>query len=259
VGGLRGRFTAVVTTDASERINPVADDERTFRVATYNIRSLRDDAAAVTRVLRSLQADVVCIQEAPRFLLWRTRCRQLARVAGMRVIGGGRAAAANLILADQAVEVHAVRNVKFSKDHRLSLRGAALVDVSIRGVRVTVVGTHLDGVDEPRLRHIDELFEVVSGFVEPERPYVIGVDVNAEPGSESWARLTDRTVDAAAVASSGDPMTNQPLTPTRRIDGLFVNGDLSVRSTEAVDSADVKLASDHRPVVAELWAPRERA
>ena len=54
-----------------------------LRVATYNIRALRDDGEAVVRVVRSLEADVVCIQEAPRFLFWRRRCHRLARASAV--------------------------------------------------------------------------------------------------------------------------------------------------------------------------------
>ena len=41
---------------------------RVLRVATYNIRALRDDRRAVVRVITALDADLVCVQEAPRFL-----------------------------------------------------------------------------------------------------------------------------------------------------------------------------------------------
>jgi endonuclease/exonuclease/phosphatase family metal-dependent hydrolase len=232
---------------------PGSEDARpdVLRIATYNIRALRDDAAAVRRVLSALRADVVCIQEAPRFLGWRRRCHRLAADVDLTMIAGGRRAAANLILASPDVVVHRHHELNFSKDRRLSLRGAALAEMTVRGHRVTVVGTHLDGVDEPRMRHIGELRQAIERFA-PRGALVIGVDVNAEPGSPSWSQLTLGAVDAAAVASVGDPMTNQPRTPTRRIDALFVGPGLRVLSTRAVDSQDVNRASDHRPVVAEL-------
>jgi endonuclease/exonuclease/phosphatase family metal-dependent hydrolase len=47
-------------------------------------------------------------------------------------------------------------------------------------------------------------------------------------------------------------VADQPTAPTRRIDALFVGPGLQVASTRAVDSRDVTLASDHRPVIAEL-------
>ena len=170
------------------------------------------------------------------------------------MIGGGRPAAANLLLARPDVIVHARRNIMFTKYRGLSARGAALADVTAHGVRLTVVGTHLDGEDEPRLAHIDELHQVMNDFITPGARFVVGADVNAEPGSLSWTRLTERATDAAALTSMGDPRTNQPLTPHRRIDALFVGPRLIVRSTHAIDSPDVNLGSDHRPVVAELVA-----
>ena len=61
-----------------------------LRVLSYNIRSLRDDPLAVARVIRSCRPDVVCLQEAPRHLLWQTKRRWLARRCGLRLAVGRR-------------------------------------------------------------------------------------------------------------------------------------------------------------------------
>ncbi|MFD0632519.1 endonuclease/exonuclease/phosphatase family protein [Catenulispora yoronensis] len=37
----------------------------TVRVLSYNVRSLRDDRAALARVVRGCEPDVVCVQESP--------------------------------------------------------------------------------------------------------------------------------------------------------------------------------------------------
>jgi endonuclease/exonuclease/phosphatase family metal-dependent hydrolase len=225
------------------------------RVATYNIRSLRDDKAAVVRVISALRADVVCIQEAPRFLFWRRKCRWLAQASGMKIVGGGRSAGANLLLAAPDVHVDQSRDVLFTKDFRLHQRGVAMADVTAQSARFVVAGTHLDGVEEPRLRHIDELHRALDEFTRSGVPSVVAGDINDEPGSAAWAKLTKRHVDAAAVQSIGDPRTSQPRTPTRRIDAIFAGPGFIVRTTEAVDSPGVNAASDHRPVVAELELP----
>lgn len=225
------------------------------RVATYNIRSLRDDKTAVVRVITALRAQIVCIQEAPRFLFWRRKCRWLAAASGMKIIGGGRSAAANLLLAAPAVHAEGTRDVLLSRDSRLHRRGVAMAYVTVNGARFVVAGTHLDGVEAPRLRHIDELHRVLDAFAPAGVPALVAGDINDQPGSAAWARLTELRVDVAAVRSTGDPMTNQPLTPTRRIDAIFAAPKMIVRETEAVDSPDVNVASDHRPVVAELDVP----
>jgi endonuclease/exonuclease/phosphatase family metal-dependent hydrolase len=46
----------------------------TLRLLSYNVRSLRDDASAVARVIRAAEPDLVCIQEAPRLFRWRSPC-----------------------------------------------------------------------------------------------------------------------------------------------------------------------------------------
>ncbi|WP_034226648.1 endonuclease/exonuclease/phosphatase family protein, partial [Actinotalea ferrariae] len=62
-----------------------------LRVATWNVRQLKDDRSAVVDVLRSLDADVVALQEPPRGPRGRSRLRGLAHDAGLAVAvaGGG--------------------------------------------------------------------------------------------------------------------------------------------------------------------------
>jgi endonuclease/exonuclease/phosphatase family metal-dependent hydrolase len=219
---------------------------------TYNIRSLRDDAAAVARVIKAGEADVVCIQEAPRFLFWRAKCAALAQAAGMVIAGGGRDAGANLILVGPQVEVVQASSVLFSRDPGLHRRGAVFAVLRYRQQSLGVVGTHLDGVEEPRLRHIRELHERAGVLLPPGITVIVAGDVNDQPGSGSWQALEARGVDAFAVAGVGDGMSSTPLRPTRRIDAVFVGVGAAVRHSEAIDSADVRVASDHRPVVADV-------
>ena len=63
-----------------------------MRVLTYNVRSLRDSARDVADVMRACGPDVVCLQEAPRFLFWRRKLARLAADAGLEVVTGGRSA-----------------------------------------------------------------------------------------------------------------------------------------------------------------------
>jgi endonuclease/exonuclease/phosphatase family metal-dependent hydrolase len=225
------------------------------RVATYNVRSLRDDAAAVARVIAALRADVVCVQEAPRLLFGGRKCHWLARQAGLRIIGGGRSAAANLLLAAPSVSVTRTRDVLFSKDFGMHQRGVAMADLTAGTARLVVAGSHLDGATGPRLRHIAELNHVVDAFTASSLPTVVAGDINDVPGTPAWDLLTAHRIDAAAVRSIGDPMTNQPRTPTRRIDAIFAAAPITVISCQAIESDDVVAASDHRPVVAELEVP----
>ena len=128
-----------------------------------------------------------------------------------------------------------------------------MADLTIRGSRLVVAGFHLSGVDTERLGHIDELHQAVDDFCPPGVPMMLAGDVNDVPGSATWARLTARGVDAATVHSTGDVLTNRTESPTRRIDAMFVGPGITVIQTTAIDSPDVRAASDHRPVVADLY------
>jgi endonuclease/exonuclease/phosphatase family metal-dependent hydrolase len=42
----------------------LADGSAIVRVLSYNVRSMRDDRAALARVIRACAPDIVCVQEA---------------------------------------------------------------------------------------------------------------------------------------------------------------------------------------------------
>lgn len=226
----------------------------TLRLLCYNVRSLRDDGRAVARVVRACDPHVVCIQESPRFLRWRSLSAALARQSGLVVVTGGRSAAANLIMSSLAVEVVATRDVLFSKDRRLHLRGTAIAVLSLSGVRFAVAGIHLDLVERPRLRHIGELEAALDAMVPADVPVIVAGDTNDVPGSAAWHTLAERGADAWAVAGdTGAPgWTFSATNPRRRIDGVFVDPRLTVVSAEVIDTPDVARASDHRPLLVEI-------
>jgi endonuclease/exonuclease/phosphatase family metal-dependent hydrolase len=222
-----------------------------LRLLSYNVRSLRDDTAALGRVMREVGADVALIQEAPRFLRWRSQCAALARRAGMVMVTGGRETGANLVLSSLAVDVLATHQLTLSRDKKLHLRGVALAVLALRGTEFVVAGTHLDLVEAPRLRHLDELAEFAAGVVGG-RPLIVGGDLNAVPGSATWDRLLGFGTDAFAKAGTGDGFTYSSVDPVRRIDGVFADPRLRPVRAEVLDSDDVRRASDHRPLVVDF-------
>ena len=223
-----------------------------LRVLSYNVRSMRDDPAALARVISSAEPDVVCVQEAPRFLRWRSKCARLARTSGLVVVGGGRPAAANLILSTLGVDAVRTADVLFSKDRRLHQRGSAIAVLRIGGAPFAVAGTHLDLVAEPRLRHVGELHAALAAHVPAEVPAIICGDMNCPPGSPPWAALTELLRDAFAVAGVGSAFTSTARNPHQTIDGIFVDPRITVQSARVLDQPDVEVASDHRPLLAEL-------
>ena len=227
----------------------------TLRLLSYNVRSMRDDTDALARVMREIAPDVAIIQEAPRFLRWRSKCAALARRAGMVVVTGGRPSGANLVLSSLAVEVVATHEIAFTADRHLHHRGAAVAVLRLRGAQFAVAGTHLDLIEAPRLRHLDELAAFADTNLPKDAPLIVGGDLNAVPSSATWQRLQQFGTDAFAAAGVGDGLTYSSVAPVRRIDGVFADPRLQPLKAETLDSADVRIASDHRPLVVEFLLP----
>lgn len=218
-----------------------------LRVVTYNVRSLRSDRAAVIRALRSLDADVVCLQEAPRLFRWRTRCAALARESGLLYVAGGRPAAGVAMLAAMRVDVLATVEQRLSPTRGQYRRGVVAARVRKAGASCTVASTHLGFRPGERTRHLEEIRGVLDRF--GEEAVVLAGDVNEPSGGPTWQRLAAEFTDAAA--GDGTP-TFPARRPRQRIDGVFVRGRASVSAYRVVDDADVRIASDHRPVVVDV-------
>jgi len=223
-----------------------------LRLLSYNIRALRDDNAALFRVIRAVGADVVCVQEAPRLLRWRSRSAEIARRSGMVVVSGGRTAGANLIMSTLGVTVHSAHDVTLSRDRGQYLRGTSVAVLSRGGTRFAVAGTHLDLVDEPRLRHVGELAETFDRLLPADLPRILAGDMNCRPGEPAWQALTAWGTDVWAAVGAGDGFTFRASNPFERIDAVFVAGGIRPVSAEVVTSADTGIATDHLPLLVEL-------
>jgi endonuclease/exonuclease/phosphatase family metal-dependent hydrolase len=183
--------------------------------------------------------DVVLVQEAPRLLLWRTWCAQLARRSGLRLVTGGRPAAGNLLLVGSRVEVLAGRSLLLPRRPGLHRRGAVLADLAVDGRRLSVLGTHLDLAPSARLDSARRLRAHASA------PLVVGADVNEEAGAPAWEVLADGLRDVGLGLGPTFPAS----APRRRIDALLVDHSLQVLGAQVLRTGRL---SDHLPVVADL-------
>lgn len=224
-----------------------------LRLLTYNVRSMRDDRAALARVIRSAQADVVVVQESPRFARWRSLCAELARTSNTVVVSGGRPAGSNLILSTLGVNVVATHDVRFSKQPRLHQRGTAIAVLEYRGSTFAVAGVHLSLDAAERARHLGELDAALTRYVPAEVPVIVAGDINDQPGSPIWSTLAAARQDV--FATSGHPLTAPAKAPAKTIDGIFVDSRITVAAARVIDGPDTLLASDHLPVLAELDLP----
>ncbi len=233
----------------------------TIRLLSYNIRSLRDDPAAVVRVIRRLRPDVACVQEAPRLAFWRGRRRWIANRTGLTLATGRRATGLAVLVAPSSVDVVHRECRSLTPVPGLHRRGLALCVLDVGGVRLVVASVHLDLHAGPRLRHAREVADDLGRVGEKHSaPVVLAGDVNEEPGGPTWEFLTGLFQDAYAVAPRGEALTFSARRPRARIDGVFTGPSVTVLGCGVPDDAeslaDYPAASDHRPLLAELRVGR---
>jgi endonuclease/exonuclease/phosphatase family metal-dependent hydrolase len=218
-----------------------------LRVVSYNVRSLRDDRAALVRVIRELNPDVLCLQEAPRLPRWRGRCAALARDTGLLYVGGGGTTGGAAMLASMRVDVQSTLEYRFSRTPGLPERGAVAALVVVGGAAAVVASVHLGLDADERIRHRGELVGLVDRF--GAAVTVLAGDLNELPDKPVWRAIAAEFTDAGGA---DDTPTFSTRVPRHRIDGVFVRGPGRVVSYRVVDGVDVLAASDHRPVVAEV-------
>jgi endonuclease/exonuclease/phosphatase family metal-dependent hydrolase len=218
-----------------------------LRVVSYNVRSLRDDRAALVRVIRDLDPDLLCLQEAPRRLRWRGRCAALARDTGLLYVGGGGTTGGSAMLASLRVDVRSTLEYRFSRTPGLQQRGAVAALAKLGAAQAVVASVHLGLDSAERLRHRGELVGLVDRF--GCAVTVLAGDINEPSYSPAWRAIAAEFSDAGAA---DDTPTFSTQFPRRRIDGVFVRGPARIDSYRVVDGVDVVAASDHRPVLVDV-------
>jgi endonuclease/exonuclease/phosphatase family metal-dependent hydrolase len=225
----------------------------TLRVASWNVRDLLGDPFALRRVLRSLRADVVCLQEAPRRPGGGWRTSRLARDAGLRHAGGGRQSGGTAILLGPHVGVRSLVASRLPVPGLVTrTRGVVVAELAVMsgpaaGFALTVACVHLPLEPDLRVRHA---VLAASALARRPGPYVIGCDFNEPPGGPAWQALAWLAADPAPQAGFTFPAGREDV----RLDAVLVGAGLRVvgQGAGAVDRADVIAATDHLPVVADL-------
>lgn len=240
-----------------------------LRVATYNIHagSGMDNVFDLDRQaaeLRALDADVIGLQEVD--VHWGTRSEwrdvagELAERLDMQVSfapiyslapetpGASRREFGVAVLSKYRIvsaENHEITRLSTQVPNPVPepAPGFGEVVVRVKGMPVHVYVTHLDYRGDPSVR-IAQVADTRRVMAEDEGPKVLLGDFNAEPGAPELAPLWEDLTDAEPNAP-----TFPALDPVKRIDFVAVSKD-GVRVRDAVVAET--LASDHRPVVADL-------
>jgi endonuclease/exonuclease/phosphatase family metal-dependent hydrolase len=225
-----------------------------LRVMSWNVRDLLGDPLAVHRVVRAVAPDVVCFQEAPRRPGAALRLWLLGRGVGLRCVAGGRRSGGTAIfvgprvVVDRAVAFRLPVSGPFTRT-----RGACVAEVAVPGCGPIVIASlHLPLQQALRIRHV----QLVRGLVgRRPLPAVVTGDFNEPAGSPAWRAWTSLAADPCPDAGPTFPASG----PTARIDAVLTGPGVVVTGYHdgGCPPDDVRRASDHLPVVAEITqAPR---
>jgi endonuclease/exonuclease/phosphatase family metal-dependent hydrolase len=221
-----------------------------MRVLSWNLHGLRDDAAALAEVVRRLDPDVMCVQEAPKYLRWRAKTAALARECGLFYVTGGGTTGGTALLAHLRVDVERSAEQALSRQFGWPDRGVAAAVVRKSGAELGVASLHLPLPQDQRLDHVQRAVEVLrAGGVE--HAFAAG-DLNERPEHSAWTWLEQQGM---RDLGPGSGHTFPARHPDRRIDGAFATSGVEVLGYEVPDGPDVERASDHRPVLVTLRLP----
>jgi len=224
----------------------------TLRLLSHNVHGLRGDLGSLAEMVRSLRPDVMVVQEAPRRFRWRTRCADLAHRFGLFYAGGGQPALGNLLLTSLRVRVHETWAVQFPLTPGRHMRGAALARCSVGDVAFVVAGSHLATDPDERPAQAAILAKVLSDV---DVPVLLAADLNDTSAGTSWRTLADGRVDVAAAAGQAETPSFPVHAPRERIDAIFADPRFEVRDYRVVDTPQARRASDHFPLLADLYLP----
>lgn len=241
-------------------------NQPTLRVMSFNIRAGNGNLQGIADAIRSAAPDVVALQEVDVHWADRSRFMDEASWLGshlhmeVRFAPIYRLAPSNDTLPPREFGVALLSRfpiVRSANDSitRLSTQepdptprrmpGLLEATLDVRGTLVRVFDTHLDYRSDPRVRstQVTEMLEISDRMGQPT---VLCGDMNAKPDAPELQPLLHRFHDSwSARTDSG--FTYPAEHPTERIDYILVDF-IRVRSTRVVAT----LASDHRPVVADL-------
>jgi endonuclease/exonuclease/phosphatase family metal-dependent hydrolase len=238
---------------------------RALTVMTYNIHQGRDadgvlDLDRIAGVIRAQNADLVALQEVGRHWsadsAFRDQAADLGRLLSMEFVFGAnldrdplepgaprRQYGTATLTSWPILESHNILLPRASPENEQ--RGLLVLDVERDGARFRLHNAHL-GVSAQ-----DRELQVAAILAEVDKataPYALLGDFNAPQTAPEFAPLFERLRDAWTLAGEGDGFTFPATDPTARIDYVLVPAQVGVSAARV----PAELASDHRPLVAEL-------
>jgi endonuclease/exonuclease/phosphatase family metal-dependent hydrolase len=228
-----------------------------IKVASYNMRKgigtdRRRRPDRILDVLREIDADIVCLQEADRRFGARAQVIQhylLDDSPWQAVPFGTREASmgwhGNAILVRRDAEIIDREPIHLPA---LEPRGAVMADIRLDGAMVRVVGMHLDLSGLWRRRQAAAIMSHVDVSA-THHPTIMMGDLNEWSARTGAMRDFDRGYQVADTGPSFHARR-----PVARLDKIMVSPELRILECGVHDSPMARTASDHLPI----WATVER-
>lgn len=242
-----------------------------LRVMTYNVhRCVGIDRLLsperIAQVIAACHPDIVALQELD---VGRARsghvdqAEVIARDLGMDVHFFPAVKVMEELYGDAILSRWPARLVKtgalpgFTRLPRVEPRGALWSAITIGGVEINVINTHLGLLGSERVMQADMLLsDEWLGHPDCRDPVVLLGDFNATPRTRAYRRLTARLSDAQRAPAVRRPQVTFPSRlPALRLDHIFVSRSVEVTAAGTIRTPLARLASDHLPLVADLTVP----
>lgn len=266
---------ALLPACATLRNAPASRPAGSARIMVYNIHAGKDAAgldnlAGVAELVRRTGADLVLLQEVDRGTRRSGSIDQpavLAERTGFHVAfgsaldyDGGKYGVAILsrwpIVSDTLIHLPVTPPQERAGGSQ-EPRGALRVVVASPAGRLALINTHLDpmGDDRWRRQEADTIVSLAAQARRSEPMVIVGGDFNSTPESAVQGAVRAGGLrDAWTTCAAGDGFTYPVDAPTKRIDYLFVTGDIGCAGARVVETR----ASDHRPLIVDVRLPAAR-
>jgi len=229
-----------------------------LHVVSYNIRHCRGndgrlDVARTADVLRKLKPDIVGLQEVDQGT---QRAQGVAQASELGRALGIRSAFGAFMAYDgghygmgilSKLPLKNVRSLRLPEGNepRIALYAEATLE---GGGVLAIVNVHFDWVDDDGFRFAQATY-LADVLRKLEMPYILLGDFNDQPGSRTISLF--RSLATEVPKPAADHFTFSSDKPVKEIDFIFVSPRESWTFTSA-RVVDEPMASDHRPLLAEL-------
>jgi endonuclease/exonuclease/phosphatase family metal-dependent hydrolase len=262
------RQTAIELLSLEKKTKRVSPEKDTLRIMTYNVHGCVGvdgglSPSRIAKVISQYQPDIVALQELDVGRVRSGREDQakiIAQNLNMEHHFNPTVRIAEECFGDAVLctyPIHLVKADALALKPRFSFlepRGAIWIQIKFQNMTIQFINTHL-GLNGPeRIMHTKELMsEKWIGSPESAGPMILCGDFNARPGAQIFRMMRKRLHSAQTRAGyKKHKKTWFGRWPILCLDHILVSPEVEVTKIEVADSYLARLASDHRPLIADI-------